>query len=87
MANIKIRDKETYDQLGRCWSLPVCPGRWGLQNWFSNMLSSWGWDSECRIERDPDQDNWFSWAVFDRDGNRLVVGGLIYRDNGWESHT
>ena len=87
MAKIEFGSEEAQKRLEKCLKLPVAVGKWKLSDWLSNMLCSWGWDSVCRLSEDPYEENWMSWCVSDKDGNRLIVGGLIYRDNGWESHT
>lgn len=87
MAKIECADKETHERLERCFRLPVDRGKGELRNWFSNMVSSWSWDDTCRLESEPYNENWFAWSVRGSDGSIKIVGGLIYRDNGWESHT
>ena len=87
MAKIEFVSEEAQKRLEKCLKLSVDDGKWKLSDWLSNMLCSWGWDSVCRLSRDPYEENWMGWCVSDKDGNRLMVGGLIYRDNGWESHT
>lgn len=86
MANIKVEDSKTYDMLCLYWGKPVDNGRMTLGGWFSNVITGWGWDSTCHIRCDRDP-GWFNWWVVDADGKTCLVGGLIYRDNGWESHT
>ena len=87
MAKIEFADEEAKKRLERCLKLPVDSGRIKLHDWLVHMLCGWGWDSVCRLYEDAHEENWFGWVVFDKDGNRVMVGGLIYRDNGWESHT
>ena len=87
MARIECASEEAQKRLEKCLSLPVAVGKWKLSDWLVNMLRSWGWDSVCRLYEDLHEENWMGWCMFDKDGNRVMTGGLIYRDNGWESHT
>lgn len=87
MAKIECASEEAQERLEKCLRLPVDNGKMKLSDWLVNMLCSWGCDSVCRLYEDLHEENWMSWCVFDKDDNRVMAGGLIYRDNGWESHT
>ena len=87
MATIKCMDKEVYERLQRCWGLPVDKDKPRIQDFIMRYLTGWGEDAVCTLYNDYQEENWFGFAIRDKDDKLLLIGGLIYRDNGWESHT
>ncbi len=87
MAGIKFNNKESIEQFVKCWSLPVDKDKMTMQAWVADMFVKWPWDHTCHLFFDPTNENWFYWSVFDGKGDPQMKGALIYRDNGWESHT
>lgn len=87
MANIVFGDEETHERFHRCVNLPVDDGKMTLSQWVMWKLSGYNWDDTVTLYYDPYEENWFAFVTRDKDGNKIINGGLIYRDNGWESHT
>ena len=87
MAGIRFNNRESIERFAKCWNLPVDKDKMTMQAWVADMFVKWPWDHTCHLSFDPTNDNWFSWGVYDEKGDRVMVGALIYRDNGWESHT
>ena len=87
MAQIIFANAETQERFREFLSLPVDRDKMTLPQWLMWRLQSYRFDDTVTLWFNPFEKNYFDFAVRNADGERIIVGGLLYRNGGWESHT
>lgn len=87
MAQFIFGNAETQERFRESLSLPVDRDKMTLSRWVMWKLQSYGFEDTVTLWADPREENCFDFAVKGVGGERIIVGGLLYRDGGWESHT
>lgn len=87
MAQIIFGNAETQERFRESLSLPVDSDKMTLSTWVVWKLQSYGWEDTVTLWADPNESNYFDFSIKNPNGDRIIVGGLLYRNRGWESHT
>ena len=87
MAQFIFGDAETQERFREALSLPVDRDKMTISRWITFKVSSYKWDDTVTLWANPYEENYFDFAVRNADGERIIVGGLLHRNGGWESHT
>lgn len=87
MAQIIFADAETQERFRESLSLPVDRDKMTLSKWVMWKLQSYGFEDTVTLWANPYEKDYFDFAVRNPNGERIIVGGLLYRNGGWESHT
>lgn len=87
MAKFIFANAETQERFRECASLPVDRHKMTLSRWVMWRLQSYEFEDTVTLWADPWQENYFDFSINTASGERIIVGGLLYRNGGWESHT
>ena len=87
MASFVFGDEETQERFRECASLPVDKDKMTLSTWLMWKVSSYKWDDTVTLWANPYEENYFDFLIKNANNERIIVGGLLYRNMGWESHT
>lgn len=87
MASFVFGNAETQERFREALSLPVDRDKMTLSRWVMWKLQSYGFEDTVTLWADPREENYFDFAVRNPNTERIIVGGLLYRNGGWESHT
>ena len=87
MAQFIFGDQETQERFRESLSLPIDRDKMTLSQWVMWKLQSYGFEDTVTLWFNPYEKDYFDFSVKSVSGERIIVGGLLYRNGGWESHT